>query len=126
MARPINIDELVFSLEGSDIAHERVALVLKTFSQECQFQEAAAALGVTPQRFHEIRRQMLDAAIASVEPKPTGRPPQPPPDPNLARIAALEQHVKDLTVEREIGYLREELIASGLGKKLKRIQKKRH
>lgn len=126
MARPIDIDDLVAGLEGSDIARERVALVLKTFSREQQFQEAAAALGVTPQRLHEIRHEILTAAVAAVEPKPMGRPAQPPPDQNLARIAELEQRVRDLTVEREIGYLREELIAAGLGNKLKRIQKKRH
>jgi hypothetical protein len=113
-------------MQGSDIARGRVALVLKTFSREQQFQEAAAELGVTPQRLHEIRHQILEAAIAAVEPKPVGRPPQPAPDPNLARIAALEQRIRDLTVEREIGYLREELIAAGMGTKLKRIQKKRH
>jgi hypothetical protein len=126
MARPIDIDDLIAGMEGSDIARERVSLVLKTFSREQQFQEAAAVLGVTPQRFHEIRHQILEAAISAVEPKPVGRPPQPPPDPNLVRIAELEQRIRDLTVEREIGYLREELIASGLGNKLKRIQKKRH
>jgi hypothetical protein len=126
MARPIDIDDLIAGIQGSDTARERVALVLKTFSREQQFQEAAAELGVTPQRLHEIRHQILEAAIAAVEPKPVGRPPQPPPDPNLARIAELEQRIRDLTVEREVGYLREELIAAGMGAKLKRIQKKRH
>ncbi len=125
MARPIDIDALIAGLDGSETARERVALVLKTCSREQQVQEAAAVLGVTPQRFHEIRKDILEAAIAAVEPKPVGRPAQPPSDPNLARIAELEQRVRDLTVEREVGYLREELIASGLGNKLKRIQKKR-
>ena len=126
MARPIDIDALIAGLDGSEVARERVALVLKTFSREQLFQAAAATLGVTPQRFHEIRTQMLAGAIAAMEPKPVGRPAAPPPDPNLARIAELEQRVRDLTVEREIGYLREELIAAGMGTKLKRIQKKRH
>jgi hypothetical protein len=125
MARPIDIDALISGLDGSEIARERVALVLKTFSREQLFQTAAATLGVTPQRFHEIRTQILEAAIAAVEPKPVGRPAQPPPDPNLARIAELEQRIRDLIVERDVGYLREELIAAGMGKKLKRIQKKR-
>jgi hypothetical protein len=125
MNRPIAVDGLIDNLDGSDIARERVAILLKTFTREREFQQGAAELGITPQRFHELRSQILQGAVAAAEPRPLGRPAEPPPDPNLARIAQLEQRIRDLTVEREIGLLREEMIAAGMGGKLKRLQKKR-
>lgn len=123
MTRPIDVDALIAELEGSDLARERVALLLKTFSQEQQVQEAAAKLDISPQYFHGLRQQILQAAVRAAEPKPLGRPAQPPPDPNLGRIAELEQRIRDLTVERDIGLLREEMIVAGMGHKLKGLKK---
>lgn len=126
MPRPICVDELVAGLDGSAEAKERVALLLKTFPQMKQFQEAAEAINVSTQYLSELRKQILQAAVTAVESKPLGRPAQEPTEADLLkeRISQLEQRIRDLTVEKEIGHLREELIAAGMSGKLKRLQKK--
>jgi hypothetical protein len=125
MARPIVIDDLIATLDGSDTARERLGALLKSISGELQFQEAADQIKVSPQRLHTVRNEALQAALTALEPKALGRPAAAPPDPNLAIIAKLEQALRDANVEREIGHLREELIAAGMGSKLKGLQKKR-
>lgn len=123
MARPIDIDALLDGLEASPEAKAVVGGILKTCG-EMHLTAVAADLGVSPQYAHRKRREILQAALAAAEPKPLGRPPAPPPDPKDARIAELEQQVRDLTVEREIGVLREQLLAAGMGGKLKGLSKK--
>lgn len=127
MPRPICVDTLVASLDGSAAAKERVALLLKTFTGEKLFQGAAQDIEVSPQRLHDLRQQILQAAVMAAEPKPLGRPAKEPTEADQLkeRINQLEQRIRDLTVEKEIGHLREELIAAGMSSKLKRLQKKR-
>jgi len=125
MSRPIDIDALIDRTTGSPVAQERVRQILKTFTDQQQFQEAAEALGVSTQRLHELRDEILQSAVAAAEPKPLGRPVAPPPDAKDDRIRQLEQEKHDLKVRHHIACLREEMLALGMGRKLKGLEKKR-
>lgn len=111
-------------LPGSDVARQRVKLALETLSGAKTVEQAAAELGVSPQRFHEIRAEALQGAIAACEPRPAGRPPQPTPedDPLARALAERDQQVRDLRIELECARLREELIATGLVRRLPRLR----
>jgi hypothetical protein len=116
MARRSRGPKAVDHLPGSDAARQRVRLALETLSGAKTVEQAAAELGVSTQRFHEIRTEALQGAIAACEPKPAGRPPQvaPEADPMAWAYAEREQAIKDLRIELECARLREELIATGL------------
>jgi transposase-like protein len=129
MARPVNVSSIVESLDGgSAIARGRLAAILASCTGEQQVQEAAAALDVSPQRFNLLRRQVLTGALEAAEPKPAGRPGQQI-DPAFAALQAenerLRQDLHDAQVRQAIGELRCEMIAAGMGHKLKGLQKKR-
>jgi len=125
MSRPIDIDALIDRTIGSPVAQERVRQILRTFTEQQQFQEAAEALSVSTQRLHELRDEILQGAVAAAEPKPLGRPAAPPADPKDERIRQLEQERHDLKVRHHIACLREEMLALGMGRKLKGLEKKR-
>jgi hypothetical protein len=63
-------------------------VVLETLAGTCRVQEACQRLGVSEPRFHQLRSQVLEAALARLEPRPAGRPPQPP--------APEQQHLQEL------------------------------
>ena len=65
--------ELVDRLAGSEQARERVKVVLQTMTGELRVQEACERLQISEQRFDELRLEAIQAAVASLEPKPTGR-----------------------------------------------------
>jgi hypothetical protein len=124
MARPTTGPNAVNHLPGSDAARQRVRLALETLSGAKTVQDAAAELGVSTQRFHEIRAEALAGAISACEPKPSGRPAQPAPedDPLTRALAERDQQIRDLRVELECSRLREELIATGLVRRLPRLR----
>ena len=64
-------------LEGSEQASERLGLILRTISGEVTVAEACALLEVSEAHFHRLRDQALQGALAALEPKPPGRPPEP-------------------------------------------------
>jgi transposase len=80
--------EYVDHLDGSAQAKERLKVVLETLAGTCRVQEACQRLGVSEPRFHQLRAQVLEAALARLEPRPAGRPPQPP--------APEQQHLQEL------------------------------
>jgi helix-turn-helix protein len=68
--------ECVERLAGSDQAKERLQVVLQTLAGTCRVQEACRRLGVSEPRFHQLRTQVLEAALERLEPRPAGRPAQ--------------------------------------------------
>jgi hypothetical protein len=68
--------EMVDRLPGSELARERVKVVLQTLTGELRVQEACELLQISEQRFDELRIEAIQAAVASLEPKPAGRPPR--------------------------------------------------
>lgn len=109
MARPPKGAKLVRSLEGEAKAKERLEVILQTVAGELTIREACGRLGVGEARFHQLRREALEGALAKLEPKARGRPKGAGPSPEAERISALEAEVKDLQTELIGSQLREEL-----------------
>jgi hypothetical protein len=66
--------EFVQRLQG-DAAKRRLEVILSTVAGRRGLSEAAALLGITPQRFHELRQQALQAAVAALAPRKAAAPP---------------------------------------------------
>jgi transposase-like protein len=92
--------EYVEHLEGSDKAKERVRIILETMQGQCRVQEACERLGICEQRFRQLRETLLQAAVASVEDRPAGRP------------RRLEEPVEVTTLRQQVAQLERELQAA--------------
>ncbi len=113
--------EFVQRLEGAGDEKERLEVILQTVAGQLSVHEASARLGITPQRFHMLREQALQAALAALAPRRTGRPAKTPaPEP----IDALQQENERLRRELAASQLREE-IALVLPGRSQRSEKKR-
>jgi transposase-like protein len=95
-------------LDGPDEAKKRLKVILETISGGRTIEDAAREIGVRPARFHELRKQVLEAGLAALEPKPAGRPREETaaPDP---RVAELEAKLRDLTIEVKAAHVREQI-----------------
>jgi hypothetical protein len=100
--------EYVDQLDGSELAKERLKVVLQTLAGECRVGEACERLGICEQRFHQIREEALRAALAGLEPRPAGRPPQSATTQPLPPQVLLEQ-VEQLELQLHAARLREEI-----------------
>ena len=98
--------EYVEHLEGSDKAKERLRVILETMLGKWRVQEACGRLGICEQRFRQLREELLQAALVSLEERPSGRPrrPQEPEE-----TVALRQHVAELQRELQVAQVREEI-----------------
>jgi transposase-like protein len=90
-------------LEGGDAEKRRLKIVLETLSGELSIEQACEELGVSASRFHELRREALQAALDGLTPGPSGRP-------KHTDVPSDPEHVK--AVERENAELKRELLAS--------------
>ncbi len=96
--------EYVQRLDGADHEKERLEVILLTLTGRLGVTQASARLGITPQRFHVLRQQALQAALAALAAQPLGRP---------RRVVGPEQErIDELT--RDTERLRRELASSGL------------
>ena len=93
-------------LAGSALARQRLQVVLETLAGTCRVQEACARLNISEQRFDQLRTQVLQAGLDSLEPRPTGRPPRAVP---AADVAALEARIAELEIELRAAQVREEI-----------------
>jgi transposase-like protein len=100
--------EYVDQLQGSALAKERLRIVLQTLAGEYRVQEACQLLGICEQRFDQLRRQALQAAVHGLESKPSGRPRHEesvgPDD-----VIALRQRLAELEAELQASRVREEI-----------------
>jgi len=102
----------VTGLEGSQEAKERLRVVLEVLAGRCRVFEACQQLGISQQRFHQLREEALQGAVSALEARPAGRP----------RRTAVEEQLGDLQaqvqqqeVEKQLAQTREE-VALILGK----------
>lgn len=65
---------MVDAADGSDVAKQRALVVLKIVAGELSADDAAAALGVTRQRLHQLRRDAIAGLVQACEHRPAGRP----------------------------------------------------
>ena len=93
-------------LPGSPLAHERLRVVLEALAGTCRVAEACARLGVSEQRFDQLRARVLRAGLDSLEPRRAGRRPRAVP---AADVAALQARVAELEIELRAARVREEI-----------------
>jgi hypothetical protein len=76
--RPGGPRKCLAGLTGSEQAKLRLEVVLDTIAGKCGVKEACLRLGISEPRFHQLREQVLTAALERLEPKPAGRRRQAP------------------------------------------------
>ena len=105
--RPVG-PEYADQLAGSETAKLRAKIILETMAGRCRLKEACRRLGISEQRFHQLREEMMTAALQALEPGHAGRPAHTP-TPAETQVAALEQQLLDKEVELRAAKAREEI-----------------
>jgi hypothetical protein len=98
--------EYVQNLEGSDEAKRRLQVVLETMTGQLRVQEACRLLAISETRFHQLRLELLQAALERLERKPAGRPRA---TPAVAEVSVLQEQLAEMTKELEASRVREEV-----------------
>jgi hypothetical protein len=88
--------------------------VLDTVAGRITVLEACERLGICEQRFHQLRTHLLRAALASLEPKPIGRPPRPQANPEVQllsdQVTILQQELHATKTREEIALVLPRLV----------------
>jgi len=100
--------EFVAKLDGSSQAKERLQVLLETMAGTCRTGEACERLGISEQRFDQIRIEALQAAVHGLEPGVAGRPAHAP-HPAEVEVERLKKQLAELKAERDAALLRAEL-----------------
>lgn len=101
--------ELVNKVDGSELAKQRLQVILQTISGELSVPQACERLQLSEARFHELRSEWLQAACGTLEPKAAGRPGPQPPDEQELKIQNLERQITELKIDLRATQIREEL-----------------
>jgi hypothetical protein len=99
--------EYVDKLDGSTESKKRLRVILETVAGQCTVQEACVQLELGEVRFNQLRQEALQGALATIEPKPAGRPRATTPEEE--RIQALQQFLADKDAELREAQVREEI-----------------
>jgi hypothetical protein len=101
-------EHAVADLAGSAVAKARLTALLASLSGRRTVAEVALELGLSERRLHQLRLQMLQAALNGLEPLSAGRPAQ--------RAAAVDPHtdalqaqLRQLRLELHAAQVREEI-----------------
>lgn len=100
--------EYTDKLSGSETAKRRAKVILETIAGTCRVQEACERLGISEQRFHQLREEMMAAAIQALEPGHAGRPAHTP-TPAEEQVVALEQKLAVQEIELRAAKARAEI-----------------
>jgi hypothetical protein len=100
--------EGVDQLAGSAQAKQRLKVVLETLAGTCRVQDACERLGLSEARFHQLRRQVLAAALERLEPRPAGRRRRQP-TPEQQQLVVLQQELAAKEVELRAAQARAEI-----------------
>ena len=95
-------------LVGSADDKKRLKVIMQTMMGELRLSEACRILGVGPQRFHQLREEAMQSALAGLAPRPKGRPPQTL-TAEQQRIAELERQLAAAKFELRAAQAREEI-----------------
>jgi len=91
---------LVQHLDGSEQAKDRLEVILETVAGKTSIAKACDRLHVKAGRFFQLRAEVLQAALARLEPRPAGRPPRQLSAEEL-RIAELERELQDSKLQQK-------------------------
>jgi hypothetical protein len=105
--RPVG-PEYAEQLNGSETAKLRAKVILETMAGRCRLKEACERLGISEQRFHQLREEMMTAAVKALEPGHAGRPAHTQ-TPAEEKVVSLEQKLQDKEVELRAAKAREEI-----------------
>ena len=100
--------EIVAHLEGSAPAKRRLAVILRTLAGQLTIPQACGELGIGESRFHDLRNEVLQHALANLEPKPVGRP-SPRPSEAEAQLADQQRETQQLQADLRAAQIRQEL-----------------
>jgi hypothetical protein len=100
--------EYADQLAGSEIAKLRAKVILETMAGTCRLKEACQRLGISEQRFHQLREEMMAAAVQALEPGHAGRPAHTR-SPAEEQVVALEQQLQDMEIELHVAKARAEI-----------------
>lgn len=109
MARQSNIQAIIARQDGSEVARKRCAVLMRVMSGDITMEEAAAEVGLSTQRLHELRERMTAMSVTSLEPQAAGRPQAPPPDAKDQRIAELEAELGRAKRDLDCALIRAEI-----------------
>jgi len=98
----------VAKLDGSGQAKERLQVLLETMADTCRVGEACERLGISEQRFDQIRIEALQAAVHALEPGIAGRPAHTP-HPAEVEVERLKKRLAESEAKREAALIRAEL-----------------
>lgn len=104
--RPPKKSELVDNLDAGNLERERLRIILQTLSGEVSVVEACDLLDVSETRFHDQRTKALQAAAASLAPKPRGRPRK---EEEPEEVQKLKEQVDELTFELQAQRVKTEI-----------------
>jgi hypothetical protein len=100
--------EYVQRLDGSERAKKRLQAVLETLNGSCRVSEACERLAVGEVRFHQLRLEALQGALAGLEAGSVGRPRQEE-RPTVEQLQALQEKVQALEIELRVAQTRAEV-----------------
>jgi transposase len=100
--------EYVDGLAGSDLAKERLKVVLETLAGTMRVQDACRRLNVSEPRFYQLRLRVLEAALDRLEPRPLGRPARTL-SPVEQEINTLQEQLAQARVHLQAAQAREEI-----------------
>jgi hypothetical protein len=98
--------EYVQNLDGSAEAKRRLQVVLETMTGARRVLEACDLLDISESRFHQLRLELLQAALERLERRPAGRPRATPASPE---VDLLHEQVAELAKELDASHVREEV-----------------
>jgi hypothetical protein len=98
--------EYVDTLEASPQAKKRTKMILQTVFSGLRVREVCAALDICPQRFQQLREEVLQAALASMEVQPGGRRRRPV---ESEEMAALREELEELKLALHLAQVRAEI-----------------
>lgn len=98
----------VHKLQGSALAKERLEVILETIAGTTRVVDACQRLGISEPRYHQLKDDVLNGALAALEPRPAGRPPQTT-SPAELEIGALQQRLQDQDLELRAAQARAEI-----------------
>src|SRR5262245_16431676 len=116
--------EFVEQLSGSVEAKRRLKIVLETLAGSCRVGEACVRLGVSEQRFDQIRTEAMQAGVDRLEERPAGRRPNVRTTAEL-QLHAARAHIAELEARLQAAEVRAELALTlpqaGAGKEKKTL-----
>lgn len=114
--------EIADRLPGGEEEKKRVKAILETVAGVRSVKQASRDLGISPQRFHELRQEFLDGGLAALRAGAPGRPAHRR-TAEAERVALLEQEVAELHRRLALAQVQAEIALALPGRRQRREKK---